>query len=121
MSKKNPIAALAALQQMAEHPVSAEKKEKSRPKPVIAGQEAASHAKKVASTKKNKLVAVRLSDSDLAITSKLALQLRKHGLQYSEANAVRLSLRLFNGSAEQIAEIAEEIKAEDGRKIRGKA
>lgn len=119
MSKKNPIAALAALQQMKESPSAVAKKESSQPKPVVAGQEAASHAKKVAATKKNKLVALRLSERDLAITSKLALQLRDHGLQYSEANAVRLALRLFNGSSKEIAKIAKEIKDEDGRKIRG--
>lgn len=82
----------------------------------VAGMEAAQTALRQDQTKKTKQVGMRLGGVDLEIVETLAIKLKQQGLQYSEANAVRLALRLFKGSNIDIAKIALQIKEEDGRK-----
>jgi len=85
---------------------------------VVGGREAAQKARKATRSKKKRTLTLRLSQDDTEIIDQLALKLKKKGLQYSDANAVRLALRCFDASDERIAEIADEIKSEDGRSLR---
>ena len=82
----------------------------------VAGMEAAPTALKQDKAKKTKQVGMRLGGVDLEIVETLAIKLKQHGLQYSEANAVRLALRLCKASEADIRKVAEQIKEEDGRK-----
>ena len=108
--KKKTLAGLDALKAINE---STNKKTTNKP---IAGQEAAQEALIETRTRKTKHVGMRLGGTDLDILEDLAHKLKKHGLQYSEANAVRLALRLFKGQEQDILKIVHEIKQEDGRK-----
>ena len=85
---------------------------------VVGGREAAQKARKATRSKKKRTLTLRLSQDDTEIIDKLARKLKKKGLQYSDANAVRLALRCFDASDERITEIADEIKSEDGRSLR---
>lgn len=84
----------------------------------IAGEKSVSKALKISSQKKSKTVAMRLGGDDLSVLESLAIKLKHEGLQYSEANAVRLAIRLFTGTDDDIKRIANDIKAEDGRRTK---
>ena len=113
MSKKKGLAGLDALKAIGEVQPTSEKK----PIP-IAGLDASQKAMRETVTRKTRQVGMRLGGTDLDLLEDLAIKLKKHGLQYSEANAVRLALRLFKGKEQDIAQIAQQIKEEDGRKRR---
>jgi len=117
MSKKKGLAGLDSLKAIGE----AKANPTTKKKITIAGKDSAEKALAQTQAKKQKPLALRLAIKDHERLESLALKLKQHGLQYSEANAVRLALRLFKGSDKDIAKIAEEIKAEDGRRQRGKA
>ena len=117
MSKKKGLAGLDSLKAI-EEIQSNPKKEK---KVTIAGKDSAEKALAQTKSRKQNPLAIRLATKDHEILETLALRLKKHGLQYSEANAVRLALRLFKASDSEVSKIAEEIKGEDGRKQRGKS
>ena len=121
MSKKSPLAAMEALKGISQKTQAPATKNTKKPAVkknpgAVAGQAAADSARKKASSKKSKVIGFRTAKKDLDIIEDLAIKLKRHGLQYSEANAIRLALRLFKASDAQIEAIAQEIKDEDGRR-----
>jgi hypothetical protein len=112
MSKKSTIPALAAITA-----ITSTKNEISDRKS-LPGSEAVQKSIVKKSTRKKRMLGVNLSQNELDVTKKLALKLQKLGLQYSESNAVRVAIRLFDANDTQIAKIAAEIRAEDGRRHR---
>jgi len=114
MAKKRVLTGLQSLKAIERIKADPEK----RASTTIAGMDASEAALKQDEAKKTKQVGMRLGGKDLEIVEMLAIKLKKCGLQYSEANAVRLALRLFEGSDLDVQRIAAQIKEEDGRKRR---
>jgi|GEM_PF-2250573 len=83
---------------------------------VVGGQESAQKAIMQTRARKKRTLTMRLSLDYTEIIDELARKLKKKGLQYSDANAVRLALLCFDASEERIEEVAEQIKSEDRRK-----
>ena len=108
MAKNKGLAGLDSLKAIVDKP-------HKQNKVVIAGAESAKKASKATQSKKTKTLAIRLNESDRAITKDLALKFLDRGLQYSEANAVRAAIRNFKPTEKILDAIAEEIKSEDGR------
>jgi len=114
MANKKPLTGIGAIKAI---------KEPAKNQTVIAGKDAAE--KGLAQTKavKRKPLALRLSQKDQDSMKDMARMLQDFGLPYSEANAVRLALRYFKASEAtiskaMISEIAEEVKSEDGRRLK---
>lgn len=83
-----------------------------------AGANAVARARAKEASLKMKTIGLRVAPKDLDIIQNLAHKLMQHGLQYSEANAIRVALRSFDASDNEVARIAEEIMQEDGRRNR---
>ena len=112
MSKKKGLAGLDSLKAIEKVKTDPEAKKKI----TIAGKDSAEKALAQTKARKQKPLALRLATKDHEILETLAMKLKQHGLQYSEANAVRLALRLCKASEADIRKVAEQIKEEDGRK-----
>jgi len=117
MTKKKGLAGLDSLKKIGEVKADPQKAKQI----TIAGKDSAEKALAQTKARKQNPLALRLATKDHEILETLAMKLKQHGLQYSEANAVRLALRLFKASESDISKIAEEIKGEDGRRQRGKS
>lgn len=83
-----------------------------------AGAKAVAKARAKEASLKMKTIGFRVAPKDLEIIQNLASKLMRHGLQYSEANAIRVAVRSFGASDSEIAAIAQQILQEDGRRNR---